>query len=52
MFGGGLVEFNVIQIMSGTEPFVLGFNLVFTIVTIFGFISVCVKALLKVITRS
>jgi len=52
MFDGGLVEFNVIGIMSGTEPFVLGFNLVFTLVTIFGFISVSIKAILKVITRS
>lgn len=52
MWDGGLVQFEIIQFLQGSEPFVQAFNFTFTLMCVCGVIAAVCKIMIKIITRS
>lgn len=52
MWEGGLVQFEIMQILQGSEAFVIAFNFCFTAISVCGSIAAVFKIIIKLITRS
>lgn len=52
MWDGGLVQFEIMNVLSGTEAFTMAFNFCFTAISVCGAIAAVFKIIIKLITRS
>lgn len=52
MWSGGVIDLQIVEIFQGSGAWVDAFNFFFTLVWVFGLISLTLSLIIRVLTRS